>query len=287
MHYSYKNIADGEWLKLTTAFTSHLYKQQNLIAEMQSRCPKITTQWTAMGNICKWQLDKRIRLLQYIKDTSPVQAPPLWWWIVVATIHTLSQSLDIVITKLQAKDLLISQQTAILKDLPTQFCTEIGIEGPFNEAYINRIDKIHNSTYGSWSISHLNISLFLQDQGMAVQQLLNTLGYEGSHKVINIIGTHIVHIVDGIFKIQAECNSANDPSDCYTIPPVLPHELVKLCGAAFTAIVVKHLPQLENFWSATQIEHLESQHRELRFEYQQSSTFAEAIDACDHTTSFM
>jgi hypothetical protein len=45
----------------------------------------------------------------------------------------------------------------------------------FNEAHINTINTIHNSIYGSWSVSHLNVSLFLQDQGMAVQRLLNSL----------------------------------------------------------------------------------------------------------------
>jgi hypothetical protein len=62
-----------------------------------------------MGIICKWLLDKRIRLLEYIEDVSPVQAPPPWWWVVVAAIRALSQPLNIFITKLQAKDLLISQ----------------------------------------------------------------------------------------------------------------------------------------------------------------------------------
>jgi len=41
-----------------------------------------------------------------------------------------------------------------------------------------------------------------------------------------------------------------------------------------------------NSWSESQIDDLESQHRDLRFKYQESPTLAEAIDTCDDTTSF-
>ena len=68
MRYSYQAIADGEWLKLTTAFTSHLHKQHILIAEMQSKCSKLITRWAALGTMCKWLLNKRVQLLQYIQQ---------------------------------------------------------------------------------------------------------------------------------------------------------------------------------------------------------------------------
>lgn len=124
--------------------------------------------------------------------------------------------------KLQAKDLLISQQTALLTNLPSSFCHEIQITGLHDEAYINTLDKHYNSVYGSYSVTHNNVNLYLQDQGIAVQESLCSLEYEGSHSVINIIGIYMVQIVDGLFKIHAERNSANSATDSYTIPLVLP-----------------------------------------------------------------
>ena len=268
------------------AFTGHLRRQHNLISDMQSTCPKLATRWTAMGIICKWLLDHHIHLFQHIHEASPTDAPPSWWWVIVSAVSALSQQVNIAIMKLQSKDLLISQQTAILQELSTVLCTEIGIDGPFLEADMNTIDKSYNSTYGLWSVTHNNINMYLQDQGMFIQDTLFGLGYEESHRMVNIIGIYIIRVVDGIIKIQAECNSKNGPADQYTIPPVLPHQLVQLRGAAFTTIIIKHLSQLQHSWTPEKIAQLEIQHRELHLEYQQSPLLATALDACKHTTSF-
>ena len=283
MQYTYKDIAGGEFVKTTFAFTGHLRRQYNLISNMQSTCPKLATRWTAMGIVCKWLLDHHIRLFQHIDETSPSETPPSWWWVIVSAVSALSQHINVTITKLQSKDLLISQQTAILQDLTTILCTEIRIEGPFLEEHMDTIDKTYNSTYGLWSVTHNNVNMYLQDQGMFIQDILFNLGYEESHRIVNIVGIYVARVVDGITKIQAERNS---PTDQYTIPPVLPHQLVQLRGAAFTTIVVKHLSQLQHSWTPEKIEQLEIQHRELRFEYQQNQVFAKALDACNYTTSF-
>jgi hypothetical protein len=198
----------------------------------------------------------------------------------------LAKQTNVVITKLQAKDLLISQQTAILADLAATFCKEVGIEGPFNDAYMATINQVYNSTYGSYFVSHANVNIYLQDQGMAIQESLQSLGYEGQYHVIRAIGIHCARIVNGIFHLQAERNSVNGPTDRYTIPPVLPHQLVQIRGAAFSDILRKHLPQLENAWSANDIDKLESQHRDLRSEYQHSPGFTDALNNFNDFTSF-
>ena len=67
---------------------------------MKSKCPKLATQWITLGTICKWLLEKRIRLLQYIEEKGPSQTPPVWWWIVVAAIGALAKETNIIITTL-------------------------------------------------------------------------------------------------------------------------------------------------------------------------------------------
>ena len=286
MRGSYKNIADGKWFAFTTTFTGHLRIQYKLIADMESKCPKLATRWSALGTMCNWFLNNRIRLLRHITESSTSAAPPVWWWIVVSAISGLTKQTNIVITKLQAKDLLISQQTAILADLAITICKDVGIEGPFNAAHMASINQNYNSIYGSYLVTHDNINMYLQDQGIAIQELLRSLTYEESHHVINIIGIHYTRIVNGIFCLQAERNSVNNPSDRYTIPSVLPHQLVQLRGAAFSDILRKHLSQLENTWSIEDIDKLEAQHRDLRSEYQYNSTFADALNNFNDFTGF-
>ena len=246
---------------------------------------------TYIGNrnsspICKQHVQNLLLDGQHIHETMPKETPPSWWWIVVSAISALSQQVNIAIVKLQSKDLLVSQQTAILQDLGSVLCTQIDVEGPFPESHITIIDKDYNSTYGSWSVSHNNVNQYLLDQGMFIQESLTMLGYDASHDIVNIIGHYIVYIIDGIIKIQAECTSTNGPEELYTIPPVLPHQLVQLCGAAFTAIIVKHLPQLKHSWGMNQIADLETEFRELCLKYQSNPVFTKAIDACDSNTSF-
>jgi len=58
--------------------------------------------------------------------------------------------------------------------------------------------------------------------------------------------------VDSILTIQVERDAENDPGD--SIPPVLPHELVKLRTKAFgITILHRHLPQLKKSWSDEQV----------------------------------
>ena len=101
----------------------------------------------------------------------------------------MAQQTNVVITKLQSKDLIISQQTALLTGLASSFCQEIQIERLYDEAHINSIDKQYNSTYGSYSVSHDNVNLYLQDQGIVVQESLLNLRYEASYSVVNRVAS--------------------------------------------------------------------------------------------------
>ena len=73
---------------------------------------------------------RHIRLFEYLAEKPPSQSPPLWRWIVIAAIDALTEQVNIVFTKLQAKDLLASQQTAELANLATLICIQVRVDGP-------------------------------------------------------------------------------------------------------------------------------------------------------------
>jgi len=50
-------------------------------------------------------------------------------------------------------------------------------------------------------------------------------------RIIHALGHLILSLIDGIIAIQAERNSQNHSAD--EMPPVLPHQLVKLCTGDF------------------------------------------------------
>jgi hypothetical protein len=71
------------------------------------------------------------------------------------------------------------------------------------------------------------------------------------------------------------------------MPPVLPHELVKLRTGEFGVnVLARHLPQLRLTWTEDKVAQIERDHRELREEYQQDCLLQSAFKKCDHKTTF-
>lgn len=52
MKHAYKDIWAGEFVSDMKAIITHLHQQNNLISDMQSTCPKLSTRWIIMGNVC-------------------------------------------------------------------------------------------------------------------------------------------------------------------------------------------------------------------------------------------
>src|SRR5205814_7661375 len=66
LKHAYKELWDNEVVDIMKKFIAHLRRQIELISTMQATCPQLTTRWLAMGNVCKWLLEKRIILFEYI-----------------------------------------------------------------------------------------------------------------------------------------------------------------------------------------------------------------------------
>jgi hypothetical protein len=236
-----------------------------------------------MGNVSAWLLAKRIQIINYSDSlTEPLdELPPNWWWVVVAGIAAVTEYVNPVFIKLQGRDLLISQQTALLSTLADDLSILVGVEGPFNLEEIEVINAAgFNTTYGRWSIPHSKVLEFLNDQGMYIRHTLNSLDDEQHREVIEAIGTLLVHIIEDVRSIQAERDSCNKPAE--DLPPVLPHELVKLRTAEFgKTIVDRHLIQLRQTWDEERITQIEEQHRQLRKAYKRDSVLKLAFDNCE------
>jgi len=222
--------------------------------------------------------------LKYIAKDDPTKAPPSWWWVAVAGINAIAEQVNIVFIKLQARDLLLSQQATAFDELAVSICGQIDIHGPHTADQIAAIDKCNNYTFSRWSISNQNIINYLYDQGTFIEDTYNQLPIRSQIDVIHMIGLLIIHIVDGVLNIQAERDSTNLSTN--DLPPVLPHELVKIPGREFTKIVSMHINHLKQVWSEELIDRLELQHRQLLNAYQQESSLKSALNGCDGNTSF-
>ena len=104
-----------------------------------------------MGNTCEWLLENQVPI--YITDDDPTQAPPYWWWVITAGVSAISEQVNIVVHKLQAGNLLISQQTQELDELAVIFSTHIEVEGPFMETKSAALN-ITYSRFGKWAVKY-------------------------------------------------------------------------------------------------------------------------------------
>src|SRR5216110_1888687 len=188
-----------------------------------------------MGNVCMWVLEKRIHLFQHLKEEKPLQTPPDWWWVVIAGINALTAQVNIVFIKLQAKGLLVSQQSAELTHLTSLIRIQVGIDGPHSQEDLAALNKIENFVLGRWSIRRYNVIKYLFDQGMFVRELFLLLDLKVQYQVISMVGQLVLDVVDGVLEIQAERNCSNNATD--DLPPTLPHELAKIHGSAFGEIL--------------------------------------------------
>src|SRR5437773_2199733 len=121
-----------------------------------------------MGNVYKWLLAKCIVLFKYINVAENLidSAPPDWWWIVITSINVLMDLINPVFIKLQALNLLLSTQSALLNMLAAEICTMIEIRGPFSVEKIGEVTGEFSVIYGKWYVNYTEIVLFIEGLGM-------------------------------------------------------------------------------------------------------------------------
>ena len=292
MKEGFKDLMDGEVVSIMNSWIIHLRMQGNVISEMQATCPKPTTRWVGMGDVCTWLLDKRFALFKLIAENKlPAKlAPESWWWIVIAGVKGITDHVNPIFIKLQSRELLVAQQADILAKLAADISTDVGADGPLTPEELDYIQETAGddcTCYGRWSVGHGAIVNYLSGLGyMHVRHAINSndLSPQLRHKIISTIANLVLTILEGILAIQVERDSKIPPAD--DLPPVLPHSLVKICTGELGAIVDTHLPQLKHSWDDQSIANIEHQHRALCAAYRNELELGAALDKCDSATTF-
>ncbi|BBM97130.1 hypothetical protein MPTK1_1g03240 [Marchantia polymorpha subsp. ruderalis] len=76
-----------------------------------------------MGNTLDWMLAKRLRLLTHIEEKKPVDAPTEVWYIEAAAVAAMTAMVNATLTRIQAKDMIISQQRSEIEHMVCRLCT--------------------------------------------------------------------------------------------------------------------------------------------------------------------
>jgi hypothetical protein len=129
-----QDVLDQAFYKVAHAYSVHLRVQQNLIMDMGSKCPKDTMRWVAFGSILHWLLQNYRRLMIHNAAKRPVQVPSEMWWVIAAAISPLFDRIAITFTKIQARNIVISQQRQEMLKLVADIAASLDIRPATNEA---------------------------------------------------------------------------------------------------------------------------------------------------------
>jgi len=104
------NAIKERFFSVMTGFITHLTHQQNLIAEMQTTCPRVVNRWLSTEKVISWFKIHWPQLLVHIKSKQPTFAPPRLWWVALLFMHHFTTLVAITFRSIQGLTTLVLQQ---------------------------------------------------------------------------------------------------------------------------------------------------------------------------------
>ena len=264
------------------AITGHLRRQQNLITEMESKCPRfIDTRWLSMQKLLDWLVLKRPRLQRYFHEKNPTCSPDNSFWIIVYVLKAFLKSVNFCLTAIQGMTTLLNEQKIRLDTLISELIEDGYVEGPglfeSNDDYV---------LSGSYRVSLSNAEQFILDQDLFVVNLMQQLQEtdEDFNMVRHSTALLFAESINGFSRIVAERNEMNQPTD--NLPPVLPHDLLKLRPYEFAQLIALHQQRLIASFNEEEIIGINEEFKKMKDAYRREEGLKAVIDGFNHKTSF-
>jgi hypothetical protein len=204
-----------------------------------------------------------------------------------AAAAPLFKSLQLTFSNLQAKELVISQQAEEIDHLICKLCA-IGIKHVNTD---RSHEKLQQNQYfmddtDEWWLKIEDIVHHIEDQGTWAHDAYSALSVQEKVHLVEDIGDFLLNLVKGLQEVRAERDSKNKASMVES-PPVFPAQLCQLRPRVFNSTVLgPRQAQLKKFWSPSEIEKVEIDHRELCTAYKDEVSRKQIIDAHHHKIMF-
>ncbi|KAH9562545.1 hypothetical protein CY35_05G077800 [Sphagnum magellanicum] len=195
----------------------------NLIAEMQTTCPRVVNHWLSTEKVISWLKIHRPQLLAHIKSKQPDSAPPRLWWVALLSMHHFTTRAADIFRSIQGLTTLVLQQQNAMDNLIASFIDDVGVTGLLTAESIANIDPSTHVISGRYAVA-LSIDEGNQNDLQHDIALIYVIAYDQIHE---------------IYAYRDRNNNAM--ADLGSIPPVLPHELVELSVADFIRKIRQHI----------------------------------------------
>lgn len=125
MEHIVTKVVNDRFFAVMLKFITHLSRQQKLIAEMGTTCPRIVNRWLSSYKVTNWFKLHRPELLHYIHSSNPDSAPSQIWWVYLLAMGAFTNSTAIAFRYIRGSTTLVSQQNAAFERLVATFIEDV------------------------------------------------------------------------------------------------------------------------------------------------------------------
>lgn len=287
MQRAYTEFGNDEFYGHLTAAISYLRRQQNLIADMQSKAPKVAdTRWESMSTVATWFKKHKVAVDAFFESKKPACAPPSVWWAQIMVVDYFASRATITFKQLQGHTVTVSEQRQHLASLQAFYLAAVDGKGPLTEDESGALDAEEwvLSTCSRFAGKIAKAESLIQNRGSFVQEKIGALLQTEMDALAKDVLRFFLNAAAGISTIVAERDSLNESGN--EAPAVMPHELVRLEHSDFCSIVVNHRERLLARWTTNEIDLIEQEHQDLVLAYCSEPQLQSALNACDGSSSF-
>ncbi|RLN74758.1 hypothetical protein BBJ28_00016986 [Nothophytophthora sp. Chile5] len=225
----------------------------------------------------------------YSKKTPPhTSAPDAAWWIFLFAVNSLTQEANTVFIKLQGLVTLLPQQRASFVKLLDTFLVLTGMEGPLTNEQLGQLDvkeRQNAESCDGFMLCHSSAKAYIIELDLWIESALENLQSESKIAVVSAVAKMFVMVASGVNSIVAERNSDNTAAE--EVPPVLPHQLVRINMPAFNSQVEQYHDRLFLQHDPVAVHHIGQKFVRLRRMYRTDELVRATLDkATDTHTSF-
>jgi hypothetical protein len=150
------------------------------------------------------------------------------------------------------------------------------MSGPLTDNEIADVEVSTAEGHDRSSLIHANAKLFIEGLGTWVMNVIIELEFDDRQVVVVSVAQLFVESASRTSEIVVERNSSNEGGN--ELPPVLPHQLVKLDMRRFVIYVNEYREHLERGHSAVEINRIGNDLSQLQRAYREESAFKAAVD---------
>lgn len=283
MQSSYEISLNSKFTKKLTELIGFLRRQYNLISEMKTRCPSFShVRWLSMGGVLKWLKDNQTRIQKYLVEKKVDWAPNSAWWIYLHVLHIITAEANETVSKLQALTTHLPEQAAGIQKLKEMYMIL------FNVKFID--STLDNTSDGTLSfdkkyfVQDSDISSFIENINRWCYEKFESLSVIDQVNLVHEVGVAVVKITSELAKIVAERDGKNNSTN--QLPPILPHQLVKLDMSEFIKIMKMYESRLKITKSEEEISKIDTQFAELKHQFKKDVEIKRQMESMENTISF-